>query len=73
MVCALERFLRSLDFSSMERSRFERCYPDPAVVEKVMGAMGKLETLVVVDGDSYSIFLAMHSNPKIRDFHSCVD
>jgi len=47
------KFLQAIDLSSVERLCFERCVPNPGIVKKLMGAMGKLGTLVVVDGDPY--------------------
>ena len=53
------KFLQTIDLSSVERLCFERCSLDSRVVEELLGAMDKLETLVVVDGDPFAIFRAM--------------
>ena len=47
------KFLQTIDLSSVERLCFERCSPDPSLVGKLLDAMGKLETLVVVDCNPY--------------------
>ena len=53
------KFLKTINLSSVERLCFERCNPDPAAVGELMGRMDKLESLVVVNGNPYIIFLAM--------------
>ena len=55
------RFLQAVDLSSVERLCFERCGPNPAYIEELMGAMDKLETLVVVNADPYVEFMAMQT------------
>ena len=57
-------FLQTLDLSFVEKLCFELCPPyNSYVLRKLMGAMDKLETLVVVNGDPSTVFMAM----KIQD------
>ena len=53
--------MKTIDLSSVERLCFEGCIPDSKVVQELLDTMGKLETLVVVDGDPHVIFMAMES------------
>jgi len=53
------KFLQTIDLSLVERFCFERFDPNLAVVEDLMGAMNKLGTLVVVNGDPHAIFMAI--------------
>ena len=51
--------LQTIDLSCAERLCFERCNLDPIFAKELMGAMDKLETLVVVNSDPSPIFAAM--------------
>ena len=57
--------LQTIDLPSVEKSCFESCSPDPTVVEKILGTMGKPETLLVVNCNPYIIFDGMHDPPNL--------
>ena len=52
-------FTTTIDLSFVERLCFEGCSPSPGVVQELLEAMGKLETLVVVCGNPVVLFMAM--------------
>ena len=54
-------FLRTIDLSFTERLCFEWCDPNPGIVEELMDTMGKLGTLVVVNGYACTVFVAMQN------------
>jgi hypothetical protein len=55
-------FLRTFDLSFVERFCVEQCSPDPGLIEKVMGDMTNLGTLVVVDGYPCGVFTGLEVN-----------
>ena len=60
-------FLQTIDLFSVERLCFGGCFPNPRVVEELLGAMGKLETLVLVDCDPHVIFMGMQSRKPPKE------
>ena len=53
------KFLQMIDLSSVERLCFERCNPNPFILQDLVAPMDKLETLVVVDVDLPLIFMGL--------------